>query len=790
MSLSDRIGDIARRIMGEPNRVLSTCHQLRFGNRGSLAVEIGGPNAGTWFDHELNQGGGTRELIRVKGGVADDEINDWLKREGFAINPNITSGRAEFKIVAAYDYHDEYGRFLFQVCRLEPKNFVQRRPNGGGWIWKTRGIRRVPYRLPELLASAAADAPVYIVEGEKDVGRLAALGLVATCNPGGAAKRGANGKPSKPKWTSDLNKHFAGRRVIVLPDNDEAGTDHAEAVAKNLAPSVSEIRILRLPDLLHKGDVSDWLDSGGTREELERLAAEAPTFQSPEPPKQAGNGIDGSAEIARLAKLSVLQYERERTDAAEKFGCRASVLDRLVNKERGPDDVDKSNGGQGQPLEFPEIDPWPAPVDGAELLGGLSEAIRSYVIITQAQADVIALWVIFTHAFEAFDFSPKLAVTSPEKRSGKTRLAEALERLVRRPLFVSGINPAALLRVIAQRAPSMLIDEFDALMKGDAHMAEMLRGLLNSGFTRAAARFVKNVPLPDGGFEPRAFSTWCPRLLAGIGKLPDTVADRSIVIAMKRKRPDEKVRRLRARDGGEFHILARKATRWAADNVDVLKDADPEVPKQLNDRAADAWSPLFAIADLAGGAWPHRARKTALELSGGNEGTETTREMLLGDLRELFEAEKTGVLFSREILAALAKREDRPWSEWKAGKPITGRQLAALMKPLGITTNQTIRRGNDDDKGYRSEWFEDAFARYLPNRPSQSVTRSQVADSVAFGDFRSATRKEFVTDGIPKKPSVSAGCDCVTDKIPDSGRADAGLDDSGDRSRRGERTSL
>src|SRR5262249_49232871 len=160
-----------------------------------------------------------------------------------------------------------------------------------------------------------------------------------------------------------------------------------------------------------------------------------------------------------------------------------------------------------------------------------------------------------------------------------------------------------------------LLDEIDAQMKGDAEMAEVLRGMINSGFTRAGARFVKNVPTPDGGFEPNAFSTWCPMLLAGIGNLPDTIADRAITIEMTRKLPEQPVRRLRGRDGGELRDLGRKLARWSIDNIAILQNADPEAPQQLNDRSADAWSPLLAIADTIGGEWPTRARRAAIGLS-------------------------------------------------------------------------------------------------------------------------------------------------------------------------------
>jgi hypothetical protein len=313
----------------------------------------------------------------------------------------------------------------------------------------------------------------------------------------------------------------------------------------------------------------------------------------------------------------------------------------------------------------------------------------------------------------------------------------------------------------------MLLDEIDTLMKADAEMAEALRGTMNSGFTRAGARFVKNVPTPDGGFAPHAFSTWCPMLLAGIGELPDTIADRSIIIEMTRKRPDEKVRRLRTRDGYELRELGRKAARWAADNHAGLEWADPVVPQQLNDRAADAWSPLLAIADLAGSDWPERAHRAAIELSDQGDDTEPPRVQLLADLRALFDRELSGVLFATEILTALHTREDRPWPEYRRGKPITASQMARLLRPLHVPTNKTVRRGTVTGKGYRAADLEDAWSRYLaPASADPSVTRSHVADSADLGGNGSGTPDEDVTDRANEKSSNPAGCDRVTDPEP------------------------
>jgi hypothetical protein len=169
-------------------------------------------------------------------------------------------------IAATYDYRDEVGTILFQVCRMNPKDFRQRRPDGAGWKWSLVGVRRVLYRLPELLASGIPDepAPVYIVEGEKDADALARFDLVATTNSGGAGK-----------WRDEYSAHLAGREVVILPDNDKTGRDHAEAVANALVGIAKSVRVVELPGLAPKGDVSDWIASGGTLEALARIVADA-----------------------------------------------------------------------------------------------------------------------------------------------------------------------------------------------------------------------------------------------------------------------------------------------------------------------------------------------------------------------------------------------------------------------------------------------------------------------------------------------------------------------------------
>ena len=317
----DTIKAVAALLLGEPNVQLSKEKELRYGTHGSLSIDT---DKNTFFDHESNEGGGVLDLILRHDGIATrSQAVDWLKEHGIAtpaaqpLQVRLAQRRKEqalaraaekpvtdrvestvkataekpvkARVIATYDYRAEDGSLLFQVQRFEPKKFVQRRPNGDGWEYKVQGTRQGPYRLPELVASPLS-ASVYIVEGEKDADRLAALGLVATCNAGGAGK-----------WKSCYSEHLKDRTVILIPDNDDAGREHVQKVAKSLKGIAAHIRIMELPGLPEKGDVSDWLDAGGTREQL----TATPTVS---PAKEQDAGDDDDEEKKRSQTDMLVEF--------------------------------------------------------------------------------------------------------------------------------------------------------------------------------------------------------------------------------------------------------------------------------------------------------------------------------------------------------------------------------------------------------------------------------------------------------------------------------------------------
>ena len=263
---------IARRLadlgyIGRFNPALSKKRaEMRFGSNGSVSVIVDGPERGQWYDHETKTGGNSWTLLRDKAGLRDDDdIADWLKRElGIVLGGGADTPQQH--VVAGYEYTDEKGATLFRVLKWGPKKaFSQRSPDGlGGWRNSTKGVRLVSYRLPELIAARAAanghPLRIFITEGEKDCDRLRQWNLTATTNPGGAGK-----------WRRDYNQYFSGCDVVVLADNDAIGRKHAHQVANALLPIAALVRIPELDGLDEKDDISDWIDAGGTQDDLECL---------------------------------------------------------------------------------------------------------------------------------------------------------------------------------------------------------------------------------------------------------------------------------------------------------------------------------------------------------------------------------------------------------------------------------------------------------------------------------------------------------------------------------------
>lgn len=572
------------------------------------------------------QGDDGRVLLKCHADCSTEEIVAALGLTLGDLFAERRSGDRKREIVATYPYVDESGGLLYEVVRFAPKDFRQRRPDGnGGWNWRLGDVRRVLYRLPQVLKAARAGGKVTVVEGEKDVHALEAHGVIATCNPGGAGK-----------WRQEYAESLRGARVVVIADDDEVGRKHAREVARSLDGIAAAVEVLKP---VAGKDIAD------------HLAA----------------------------------------------GCRFDELVEITSY--------KSQGDQIAPTT-------------TELLDALATTIRRYVVVSEAQRDAEALWTLHAHAIEVADSTPYLSITSAEKQSGKSRNLEVLAQLVPRPMEAANVSDAALFRALGSEDEPMtlLFDEIDSIFgRNVANTKEEQRGLLNAGWRRGAKAY--RCVGEGSRQEVRAYTVFGAKALAGIGDLPETLADRSIPIRLRRRRLDEEVERGRYRNiVAVCEPLRLAAARWARENMDTLRDAEPDLPEQLSDRAQDGAEPLLAIADLAGGEWPKRARRALVELHRDKpEDSESQGVRLLADIRAAI-GDKDRIT-TAELLTVLKADDEAPWGELgKSGDGLKPRALSRLLAPYGIHPVD-IRTPDGTKKGYKREQFEDAWQRYLPPHP-------------------------------------------------------------------------
>jgi hypothetical protein len=423
-----------------------------------------------------------------------------------------------------------------------------------------------------------------------------------------------------------------------------------------------------------------------------------------------------------------------------------------VRAERSAATVTHQEVLQGHAMDFADPDLWPEAVDGAELLAELTAIFDRHLALPDGAATCIALWVLHAHAHDAAEVSPILGITSPTKGCGKTLTLELVSALVPRPLSTSNITTAALFRAVERFRPTVLADEADTYLTD----REELRGVLNSGHRRGSAQVIRTV---GNNYEPRKFRTWAPKAIAKIGDLPETLADRSIIIHMRRSTREEEASLdpLRLDRLADYEPVRQKAWRWAQDNLQTLRQANPIMPQTLRGRAADNWRPLLAIADLAGADWPNRARQAALSLYGSTDpGEQENGVQLLSDLRDVFDESGEARLSSKTIVARLIARDDRPWGEWRSGRPITLRQIARLLRPFRIKPRD-IRFGTKVLKGYERDQFADAWSRYLPDDAQQPRHPSQDGENAmtSHRNMDGSVADADTTDSPGKTPDVA-----------------------------------
>lgn len=422
---------------------------------------------------------------------------------------------------------------------------------------------------------------------------------------------------------------------------------------------------------------------------------------------------------------------------------------------------------------------------GAAILDDVEAAVRRYCVLPSEHAVAgVALWVAYTYMTDAFEYAPRLVVRSAEKRSGKSRLLEIVDALVYKPLRAVNATVSYIFRSLDQDTPpTLLLDEADTIFgsKKVAEQNEDLRGLLNAGFQRGLT-FGRTV---GPNHEPKEFATFAPAALAGIGAMPDTIEDRAVVIVMQRRKPGEKVAPYRTRrDKPALVALGHELDAWA---VEVMSEATGYEPPNLGieDRAADVWEPLVTVADMAGGAWPAKARAAAkafVDAADDEAQEQSLNVKLLSDIREIFDDAGTDFIASTTLVERLRGLDEAPWDGFELNAHKLSRRLREYSVKPGQNTERTAR-------GYRREDLYEAWQRYLPAQvPSESVQtvrngfeqEEQSGHLKTAGHFKVSGRIESVQmspqvksesdtlDGSGRVPAQKSACgDCTAPKFAD-----------------------
>ncbi|KAA1423191.1 DUF3631 domain-containing protein [Nocardioides antri] len=365
----------------------------------------------------------------------------------------------------------------------------------------------------------------------------------------------------------------------------------------------------------------------------------------------------------------------------------------------------------------------PARTSGSRLLDEVEAALRRYVILPNEHCYVtVALWIAATHGIESWDFAPRLSIISPEKRCGKTRLLDVIEHLCHKPLVTVNTTVAAVTRSLGKKAPpTLLVDEADSIFgtKRSADSHEDLRGLLNAGHQRG--KYTTRWDVTTNSLQK--LETFSMVALASIKDLPDTIMDRGPVVRMRRRANGETVQPFRARrDGaGVLLPLQKRLAKW----VGAQEFATEVLGMPVEDRAADNWEPLIAVADAAGGSWPERARLAAKVMTEAEAGVaqESFGLELLRDIKAIWPP-KAKATFTSDLLSALHSLEESPWGTYH-GTPLNANELGRLLKPYGVRS-MDVKLHREVKKGYRLDGKRnsktgavegglfDAWERYLP----------------------------------------------------------------------------
>ena len=545
---------------------------------------------------------------------------------------------------------------------------------GKDWYHYPSGVGMHPFVIGDLRHAKQ----VHLFESQWDM--LAFADLSGNYEAQGVAFVATRGASNASLVKDRLPK---GASVLAWPQNDTAG----DKWLTDLSVFVPVLSVARVPSFFRTlnefgkvveiklKDMNDWTKAGASAEDLYDAFWRNEPFKPVIVPSSPDDPLAPTVESAKLAAPSAKL--------------------------------------QGSEVVLPDVEPWPEAVNGAEVLKDIADTFSHYAVVPEGASDALALWCAYTHGFRAFQCSPRLYITSPEKGCGKSTLRDVIALFVPRPLPTENVSVAVLFRLIEKYKPTVLADECDAWLREN----DELRGLLNAGHRRGGRVYRCEGDRND----VRGFNVFSPVVLCGLGKLPETLFDRSIVVRLDRAVRGELQAQFDSRRVEKETELCRRVARFIADNKARWESCDPALPEGVYNRLADNWRPLFAVAEIAGGEWPARAAAAFRSLVRTDDlDAQGLGVTLLSDIRQVFDREQ---MFSRELVEKLSALEESPWKELgRSRQPISMRQLGDRLRPYGVHSRDVYPEGKHG-KGYRLADFQKAFERYLPPPPlSKSVS--------------------------------------------------------------------
>jgi len=355
-----------------------------------------------------------------------------------------------------------------------------------------------------------------------------------------------------------------------------------------------------------------------------------------------------------------------------------------------------------------KIEPFSGTVDGEQLLDHIEATIKNHVAFPKGATEAMVLWSLSTYCINNFRIFPKLFIFSPMKGCGKTTALEVLSGFTHKSLPVSGITPAVVFRVIEKEQPTLMVDEADQHLK---HASGDMTAILNSGHTKSTAFILRSKPKT---LEPQKFSTWAPMVIAAIGTIQATIMDRSITIPLQRMTNQQKnsIQKIPYDFVDKMLACRQELLKWSQDNEANCKANIITPPDIGNNRAQDNWTPLFTLAELIGPKWLAKCEK-AYRLLEAKKDSSDPRDLLLKDIQKILQAYNGKSITSEKLISFLTAASDSLWTEYNAGRHITPRGLAAMLRDFGIKPKAIRQGSNANNRGYDVSDFDDAFKRYI-----------------------------------------------------------------------------